>query len=663
MVHAMSSSRPIRNVLARRPIAGRLSAALACLCIAVVAGHASAARASDPAYLSALIERARAENLAGRRGWLTLLHYKPQALGGVSSLIDAPQFFAAADGKTNPEAELAATLATFFAAAPTGEGEQSPQCARIARFRWLDEQLRFDPARLDRHSCPAFDEWYRALDAAEITLVYPSAYLNNPSSMFGHTLLRIDRPNQSEQTRLLSFAVNFAADTGVEGGALFAIKGLAGGYRGYFSVLPYYDKVSQYSDIENRDIWEYQLNLKPAEIRRMLEHLWELDGQYVDYYFLTTNCSYILLSLINTARPDLELMEGYDLYAIPVDTVRSVIRQNGMLRQAIFRPSGSTRIRHLRDGLDEDGQALALALANGEAVPGDAGLVRLPPGVQATILELAQSMLQYRLNTGELGREVVAPRSLSLLRARAALPTPYTASARPPIEVPAVRPDEGHESVRLGTGFGMTGANPFVEVGLRPAYHDLLDPRPGYPAGAAIEILGFRIRDYFGRLPQLEQLTPVAIKSLSPRDTYLQPISWRLNVGVERFRDDGDDAGWLVGVLEGGAGGTWAIGGGAFVTALLGASVFADREWPERRIGGAGPEVGLSWPITPWWTARAEARWQAVVGSEDLSDRYSIGLAQGFRLAQNLSLRIDASLRDDGGDAYGEWITSLQWYF
>lgn len=633
--------------------------------IAAVAAYlclAGPVLASDPTYLPELIARSRSEGLAERRGWLTLLHYGPQTLGGVSSLIDGPSFFAAADGKTNPQAELEATLATFFAVEPAREGEQSPQCARIARFRWLDEQLQFDPARLDRDPCPAFDEWYRILDAAQITLVYPSAYLNNPSSMFGHTLLRIDRPNQSEQTRLLSFAVNFAADTGQDGGALFAIKGLAGGYRGYFSVLPYYEKVSQYSDIENRDIWEYQLNLKPAEIRRMLEHLWELDGQYVDYYFLTSNCSYILLSLINTARADLELMHGLDLYAIPVDTVRPIIRQDGMLKQAIFRPSGMTRIRHLREGLDEEGQALSLALADGVATPGDSRLTRLPPGQQATVLELAQSLVQYRLNTGELGRDVVAPRSLALLRARAAVPTPVNPPERA-IEAPAVRPDEGHESARLSTGFGMTGSNPFIEVGLRPAYHDLLDPPAGYPAGAEIEILGFRIRDYYGRLPQLEQFTPVAIKSLSPRDTYFQPISWRLNFGVERFRDDGGDAGWLAGVLDGGAGGTWSLGGGGFVSALLGASLFADRDWPERRIAGAGPEVGLTWPITPWWIARAEARWQAVAGTDRLSKRYSVDVGQGFRLDQNLSLRIDASVRNDGGDAFGEWITSLQWYF
>jgi hypothetical protein len=268
-------------------------------------------------------------------------------------------------------------------------------------------------------------------------------------------------------------------------------------------------------------------------------------------------------------------------------------------------------------------------------------------------------MLQYRLNTGELGRELVAPRSLTLLRARAAIPGASPSSG----QAPAVRPDEGHESVRLSSGVGMTGANPFVEVGLRPAFHDLLDPPAGYPTGAGIEILGARARTYLGELPQLEDFTPVAINSLAPRDRFFRPLSWRTKLGVERFREDGDDAGWLVGLLEGAVGGTWAIGADGQVSALVGASLFADHESPEARIVGAGPELVASWQLTPWWTTAIEARWQATVGSDRLSDRYRAALGQGFHLGRNLSLRVEAGVRNDGGDPFAEWMTSLKWYF
>jgi hypothetical protein len=162
---------------------------------------APAASAADHPYASELIGKARTAGLAQHRQWQTLLHYQPRALGGSSSLIDSPSFFAAVDGKTNPQAELEATIRSFFKAEAL-PADQSPQCLRIARYRWLKAELGFDPARLKERPCPGFEQWFRTLDAQGVTLAYPSAYLNNPSSMFGHTLLRIDRPQQREDTRL-----------------------------------------------------------------------------------------------------------------------------------------------------------------------------------------------------------------------------------------------------------------------------------------------------------------------------------------------------------------------------------------------------------------------------------------------------------------------------
>jgi hypothetical protein len=76
-----------------------------------------------------------------------------------------------------------------------------------------------------------------------VTLVFPTAYLNQPSSMFGHTFLRIDRNGQDDRSRLHSYAINYGAVTGNDGGVMFAFKGLMGGYPGTVSIMPYYKKV------------------------------------------------------------------------------------------------------------------------------------------------------------------------------------------------------------------------------------------------------------------------------------------------------------------------------------------------------------------------------------------------------------------------------------
>ena len=66
--------------------------------------------------------------------------------------------------------------------------------SRPARYRWLKARLGFDPARLIEQPCPRLWSWEAELNPGRVTLIFPAAYINNPSSMFGHTLIRFDPP-------------------------------------------------------------------------------------------------------------------------------------------------------------------------------------------------------------------------------------------------------------------------------------------------------------------------------------------------------------------------------------------------------------------------------------------------------------------------------------
>src|SRR5690606_41526448 len=80
-------------------------------------------------------------------------------------------------------------------------------------------------------------------------------FMGNPSSMFGHTLLRLD-PKDQQQLNLISYAVNYAATVDGNDNWSFAWKGLTGQYPGEYSLMPYYRKVKEYGDFESRDLWE-----------------------------------------------------------------------------------------------------------------------------------------------------------------------------------------------------------------------------------------------------------------------------------------------------------------------------------------------------------------------------------------------------------------------
>ena len=86
----------------------------------------------QPVFASTTVEtlqaRAHAQHLAENPYWLRLLHYRRNILGINESEIDDPTFFVSPIGRTDPSAELDATLAAFFASpglrppSPDGRG-------------------------------------------------------------------------------------------------------------------------------------------------------------------------------------------------------------------------------------------------------------------------------------------------------------------------------------------------------------------------------------------------------------------------------------------------------------------------------------------------------------------------------------------------------------
>lgn len=618
---------------------------------------------AEPVYLDELIARAVALGLAEAPEWRTLGHYRPDLLGsGQHSLIDSDGFFLAADGRTDPKSELVATLRAFFApVVDDAAGRQHPQCAFAARYRWLGSRLDFDPRLLPEQPCPELDAWLATIDATSVTLIFPTAYLNNPASMFGHTLLRFDRPDQTEATRLLSFAVNYGAETGSDNGILFAVLGLTGGYHGTYSVEPYYNLVKRYSDIENRDIWEYQLDFSPAEVERMLTHLWELRNQYSDYYFFDENCSYQLLFLLDAARPGLGLVDDFDFHVIPVDSVRSVLARQGLLRRTVYRPSGETRLRHDLAAMTPDERVLAQGLAAGEIGPDAVARAGLSPPRQAAVLELAEASVTHELRTGDLERDLAAGRARSLLATRSRL---KEKADQPPVPVPGTRPDQGHGSARLAAGLGVRDGNVFQALRLRPVYHDLLDPTGGFVPGAGIAFLDTELRHYQGDSDLvLERLTAVRISSMTPRDELIRPISWRLDFGLERLHvEDSGTAGALVAVAGGGAGLGYDLGSGIIASTMLDGGL-SGGEACERTCGfNIGPALSLLWPITDRATFSLDGGYRLRFGQR-VEEAYGIRLGQSYGLAADLAIKLELALEDEGDGLQPEVLSTLNWYF
>ena len=627
--------------------------------IAALAATAPAQAASDPAYLEALIARSRELRLAERPEWRKLLHYVPNLVApGVHSLVDSPEFFNSPRGKTDPQAELEATLGSFYSEVEETAQRQNPQCAFVARRAWLDEELGFDARRLPRRDCKRYQEWHDALNPGGLTLVFAAAYLNNPSSMYGHTLLRVDARDQDERTRLLAYALNFAANTDETNGLVFAVKGLLGGYYGGYSVLPYYIKVREYNDMENRDLWEYQLDLNAEERERVIRHAWELQSAYFEYYFFDENCSYHLLRLIQVARPEMDLAGSFRWWAIPSDTVRAVAGYPGLVARTTYRPASATVVAQRLARMSEEERRFTKDLSLRNLAATDARLGALPAERAAAVLEASYEYVNYRRATGK--KDVADPAELSreLLLARNRLDAPRQA---PALDDASDRPELGHASSRLGLGAGRRAGQDFAELRLRPAYHDVLDADEGYVRGAQIEFFSLAVRDYRNAGTRLESFIPIDILSLTPRGEFFQSWSWHVSAGWRRaFLRDGSDP--LVTAAKVGVGGAWSTAGKrALFYGFADAGTQAHSRMAQGYAFGAGGRIGGLLDLNSRWRIHAYARTlDYFLGEEDRPR--ALGLEQRVSLGRDLALRIDLSRNQEGGRHFNNGSLSLLLY-
>jgi hypothetical protein len=287
----------------------------------------------------------------------------------------------------------------------------------------------------------------------------------------------------------------------------------------------------------------------------------------------------------------------------------------------------------------------------------DAALRALPPARAAAVIEAGYDYLNFRRTTGISEVPDGPALARELLVARSEIDAP---SQAPRIE-PGVRPDEGHGTARVSAGAGRRDRRAFLELGMRASYHDILDDDAGYIPGAQIEFFKLRARRYEGSDMRIESLIPVEILSLSPRDEFFQPKSFRVGAGWRRTRiNDGSEP--LQTVADGALGGTWATRGGTRAYAMLEASARVHHRLDRGYALGAGPRAGALIDPTPRWRLHAYAQYLGSVLGERDNPR-SVGLRQRLTLAREAALRLDLSRRHEGSRSFNEASLALQLYF
>ena len=586
--------------------------ALLALCGTAWAGVVQADSNKNNEALNAALAAASEMKLSHERQWKLILYYY-QSWRGERTLID-DDFFFDAQGGLNPEAELNATLRALFEVPLNTPEKESPQCRFPMRTSWLVRKLAARNIVVPQRKCEEFDKFVAAVEPVGVTLLFSSFYPNNPGSLFGHTFLRVNSKSSlanKGSSNLLDLGVGFAAFPTTNNALVYVLAGLFGGFPGRFDLTPFYIKVQEYNHSENRDLWEYDLNYSPDQVTDMLRSLYEARAANIDYYYFDDNCAYMLLHLLEVARPEFDLKGKFNSWIIPGDTLRVVATEPGLVNEIRYRPSVFRSFQLLHKELTAlENEMLEKLVAKKLS----AAALELPTPRKILLLDTFLEFIDFdeRLAGSKEAVKWAQPRKEALL-ARARLGqqliqekesyvSPLAAITMPQNE----RPEREHPPTRLSFGLGITQQRKgFLELQWRPALHDLGSRQAGYSRELEIQFFQPAVRVYqdtkkleFHEFHLLRILAANAVTPLVNQRAWAFNLSLDQTLGKFRYRK----------YLQVGVGKATSFGGSE--SRLYGMAVVDGGH--EKQLGwhaGPGALLGLVVPFAEETKMRVDAKW------------------------------------------------------
>lgn len=478
----------------------------------------------------------KAFNLTGSEldYWKKLLHYRQGLNGEWKSEIVSDSFFLSSDGRINPDKELE----SFISKVSSNRGEEIA-CRFPLRYRWVKKIFNLHWSH-NLVNCHDYNSYISKLDAKNISLVFTSFYINNPGSTFGHTFLRVSRYRDFQSNELLDYAINFAAVESQDVMPVYIFKGLTGYYPGRFSLIPYYYKMREYNDHEFRDIWDYDLGFTEEQIRAVLDHTWELAQVDFNYYYLTQNCSYQVMSLLNVAFEKVDLMRHLNsFYVLPLDSVK-VLSELNQVKASRLRSSSYQKLVEATLGFDKADLDKIKKISKDGLSPHDE-LIKDHSSHAAKILENSVLALDYfEAEKVLVNDKKTMEKRHKILLARANNPTVDENFNLK--KLTQKNPIESHHSSRLGLNWGdRSHHGQFQGLDWRPASHDLMDPPDGHPANTEVVLLDLRWRRqsaYFkSQQLVLERGILLSLKNYRPSSFWNDSISYDFSAGFEKRQD------------------------------------------------------------------------------------------------------------------------------
>src|SRR5262249_31682238 len=131
---------------------------------------------------------------------------------------------------------------------------------------------------------------------------------------------------------------------------------------------------------------------------------------------LNKNCSYYFLPLLEVVEPDLRLKDPFVLRTAPVDSIRVLLRQPGLVGSPTRRLSLTSQLLERRKLLNAEEIQLVEAVQKDPSQTN--ALASLAPERQAMVLDAAYSLFRYKVGFKRDPSVKVQEKDHALLRLR-----------------------------------------------------------------------------------------------------------------------------------------------------------------------------------------------------------------------------------------------------
>lgn len=453
--------------------------------------------------------------------WIKLLYYEKNG-EGYRSLVKNKGFFLSKRGMFDPEEELRISKIIIKKAISKSDYKDDRfihfLCSFPARFEYVSKIMGFP---YQKYKCDSFETWRDSFEATGISVIFASQYLSSPASAMGHTYLRIISKKRSLYlNKVIGYSAIVPKDIDT---FLYAFKGITGGFVGSFSVDPFYIKFHEYSNIEQRDLWEYKLKLNADQMNYYLKHLWEIiNFAKFDYLFATENCSKVLLRSLDILYKNINLTDQLPSLVLPVEILK-VLYKSKLITKIESSPSPSKRIIQKFNQLNHSNQQIFQDTLN----------FLVPSNLE--VLDLAIDYLNYKRHAH--GGKLNSKDDKFLLRL-------LTRRSEFDSQAEYHRNRQGHNltglvhesnpTKRIGFNIGRnTDRSTYFGIELRPGIHDLIDKVEGYLKYSQVTIFDTSILIYDESNISLKSIDFISMQKLSSYDFLTKNFSWGLNLSLK----------------------------------------------------------------------------------------------------------------------------------